>query len=112
MRKITNLKIKLFVLFAVALWAAAMYVFKIPCPFYALFHTPCLGCGMTRAVVSFIKFDFVEAFLHHYMVWSLPVLLLCFLYDGRLFKSKSANIILYAIIIAGFILNKVIRIIY
>lgn len=103
--KIKNAKEKLIIIIAVSAFALLMWAFKLPCVFKALFKIDCLGCGMTRAVISAFKFDFVSAFSHHKMFWSLPILTLCFLFDGKLFKNKFINITVLLLIGLGFLLN-------
>jgi len=48
------------------------------CPFYTLFHIPCAGCGMTRAIKAFLHFDLVAAFKHH-CLFPIPILWAVFL---------------------------------
>ncbi len=103
--KITNLKEKLIAIFAIVLVAVILWLLKVPCVFKALFNIECIGCGMTRAFLSAIKLDFVSAFSYHKMFWSLPVLVLYFLLDGKLFKNKVINITVLILIGIGFLLN-------
>ena len=74
---------------AVAVYAVILYISPVACPILDLFGVHCLGCGMSRAVISVLRFDFSAAFSYHLMFWSLPLLYLCFLRDGKLFKNKS-----------------------
>lgn len=60
---------------------------------------------MTRAVVSALNFDFVSAFQYHRMFWSLPIIGLYVLFDGKIFKKKFVNIGLLVVILVGFIVN-------
>ena len=103
--KITNLKEKLVAIVAVLVAAIILWLFKVPCIFKALFDIECIGCGMTRAFLSAMKLDFVSAFYYHKMFWSLPVLTLYFLFDGKLFKNKFINITVVLLIGLGFLLN-------
>lgn len=66
---------------------------------------------MTRAIISAIKLDFVTAFAFHSMFWSLPILILCFLYDGRLFNNRKLNSAVIAAIASGFLLNWIIELV-
>ncbi len=77
----------------------------VPCPFKLIFGIPCPLCGMTRAFVSLLKLDFSAAFEYNAMVWSLPILYLLFLFDGKIFKNKYANTAVLALISAGFVIN-------
>ncbi len=103
--KIKNLSEKLFVCAAIAFFALIMWLLKVPCIFKVLFKTECIGCGMTRALISAIKLDFFSAFSYHRMFWSLPILVLYFLFDGKLFKNKIINITVLVLIGIGFLLN-------
>ena len=102
---IKNLKQKLFISAIFILFAAILVLFKIPCIILYITNVPCLGCGMTRAIISALKLDFSSAFSYHSMFWSVPFLYAAFLFDGNLFKRKSANIIFYSIIGLGFVMN-------
>lgn len=102
-------KIILLAVFAVLIFAAQklgisciwLYVTKIPCP----------GCGITRACLAALRLDFAKAFSFNPMFWSVPVLLLYFFLDGRLFKSKAADIWLFCGICAGFLINWLIKLV-
>lgn len=107
--KIKNLKYKMFATVALFLIAGAMYLFEVPCIILALTNFPCPGCGMTRALFSALTLDIHTAFSHHAMFWSVPVLYLAMLFDGRLFPKKSANIFLYSAIAVGFLINWLVR---
>ena len=106
MRKIQNLKIKILATLIYGLIIiAGWFTVGIKCIFSLVLGIPCPFCGMTRAVVSVIKSDFTAAFSYHGMVWSLPILYLLFLYDGKLSESKHINIIVWSLLAAGFIIN-------
>ncbi len=105
MLKIKNLKFKLLVSIAVLLYAAVLYILPISCPILSITGIRCFGCGMTRALLAALRFDFATAFSYHMMFWSVPFLYVCFLYDGKLFKKKTLNTLLYVIILIGFIIN-------
>ena len=103
--KIKNLKGKLTDLLAIAAVVAAFYLLDLPCIFQALFQIPCPGCGMTRAYISLIRFDLPAAFAYHPMFWSVPVLILLYFTDGKLFRAKWLNRLLLIALSAGFFLN-------
>lgn len=102
MLKIPNWKDKLLVgvIFLVAL--VIMYVFKITCPMLQFLHIPCPGCGMTRAWIHALQFDFSAAFSYHGMFWSMPVLLLYYLYDGKLLPWRWVDRLILILIAIGF----------
>ena len=105
MPKLEQLKLKIGVTFAVLLFAVFLYLSPYSCIFLELFGIPCPGCGMTRALLAALEFDFQAAFSYHRMFWSLPILYLCFLFDGKLFPQKMPNVLLYVILGIGFLLN-------
>lgn len=102
---IKNLKTKLLVTSAIFCFAAVLYLFKIPCPIFNITGIRCFGCGMTHALTAMLKLDFAAAFKYHIMFWSVPILYLCFLKDGKLFKNKILNIAFYVSMSIGFVLN-------
>jgi len=79
------------------------------CPIYRIFHVECLSCGMTHALLSALKLDFRKAFLYHPMFWSVPVIALFILFEGKLFKRKALDIIFLVLILAGFIVQHVLK---
>lgn len=109
--KITNLKEKLKTLSILVVLVAAMYLLKIPCPLNRITGIPCPGCGMTRAYLSLLRLDFAAAFRFNPMFWSVPILLLLYLFDGRLFRQKWINMSLTVGILSGFIVCWIIRLI-
>lgn len=48
--------------------------FNYQCPFKRLLHIPCIGCGMTRAVVTIIHGNFLESFRYNLM--ALPLIII------------------------------------
>ena len=95
-----------------ALYLAAvtvLYLSPISCIFIELFGIRCIGCGMTRALLCALRFDFASAFNYHAMFWSVPVLFLYFLFDGNLFKNKAVNRAVFIVIAVGFIINWIVK---
>ena len=102
--KIPNVKEKLTACIIFAVVLAVMIALKIPCPINKFAGIPCPGCGMTRAWLSALRLDFADAFRMHGMFWSVPLLVLYYLTDGRIFGKKADTVVL-ALICAGFLLN-------
>lgn len=86
-------------------YLAVRWVLETKCLFALLLGIPCPFCGMTRAFVSVLKLDLQAAVSYHFMFWSLPILYLFFLYDGRIFKNKYINNGLWIALGTGFLLN-------
>lgn len=81
------------------------------CLFRNFTGIPCPGCGMTRAWLAALRFDFAEAFHHHSMFWSVPVLILFCLFDGRIFRSKWLNFGLLGFIALGVVINYIVMLV-
>ena len=111
MKRIKHLKNSLLL---TGIYAAILFVFwqlKIPCLFNRFLGFPCPGCGMTRAVLSAIKLDFAAAFSYHPMFWSIPVLYLYFLFNGKVFNKKTLDISILIFIAVGFLISWVAKLI-
>lgn len=111
MVKIKHLKEKILIGIAVIIGISIGKIMNIPCIFLWITGYECLGCGMTRALLSVLKFDFVSAFQYHGMFWSLPILGLYILFDGKLFKNKILNISVLVLIAVGFVINWVLNLV-
>ena len=105
MRKIRGLGEKIILLSLYAVIIALAFYLKLPCIWRFLFKVPCPGCGMTRAVYSVLCGDMAAAFSLHPMVFSLPLLFLYFLFDGRLFKKKQTDRLVLFAILTGFLVQ-------
>lgn len=99
------MKRKLISLALIFLIAVLMYVLGVSCLFKAAFHIPCPGCGITRAYLSLLRLDIRSAFRFNFMFWSVPLLIVSYLFDGTLLRSKSANTLVHALILFGFFAN-------
>ncbi len=109
--RITNLQIKLLGLLLVVLGAFLLDYFNIGCVWRFSFGIECPGCGMTRALLSLLKGDIMAAFSFHPMFWSLPVIFLYILFDGRIFKNNILNFTPLIAIGAGFAINFIVKLI-
>ena len=111
MRKIRDFKLKTLYLAIYAGIIGIGWLLKVPCFWQWLLHIACPGCGMTRACVAFLRGDFSAAFACHGMVWSLPLLLLLFLFDGQFFRRKWINIMTVSVLGIGFLINWIAKLI-
>ncbi len=102
---VSHLKQKLGLTLGYLLVVSVFFVLDLPCIFQWIFHIPCPGCGMTRALLAACRFDFSAAFSHHAMFWSLPILYAYFLLDHGIWNSKRANTVLLVGIAVGFLGN-------
>lgn len=48
------------------------------CPFFNLFHIPCVGCGITRSIKLIFKGEILESF--KYNILPIPLLFLILIY--------------------------------
>lgn len=88
-----------------ALCLGAYWALDLSCPVMALFHIPCPGCGMTRALKCLLRGDLAASFAMHPMLLTTPVLFLYYLKDGRLFGNKWIDHGLLAVILIGFLVH-------
>lgn len=103
--KINDFKTKIIVTVICLCAVVAFNYFGFTCIYMSQFNIPCPGCGMTRAFISAMKLDFAKALSYNFMFWSVPVLYLYFLFDGKLFKNKYLNNFILIFIGIGFITN-------
>lgn len=84
-------KAYIFYVFIALLYIAAAYIFDLPCPIKYFTGISCMGCGMTRACISALRFDFYSAFYYHPLWIVLPfAVLLMFMFRNR---KKPYNVI-------------------
>lgn len=105
MKKRPDWKQKLLTLGILTAAVLSMWLLRLPCIWKALLHIPCPGCGMTRAWVSLLELDFAAAFRYHPMFWSVPLVVILWLLDGKLFRRRFWNIGLCVVIFAGFMIH-------
>lgn len=103
--RVQNLRLKLVITIVLLAYVAVRVILDMPCPILHFIGIPCPGCGMTRALLSVLKLELASAFDFHYMFWSLPLLYLFFLCDGRLFKNKYVNMAVLTAMGVGFVCN-------
>ena len=82
-----------------------------PCLFRSITGIPCICCGMSRAWLAALQLNLADAFRHHPMFWSIPILLLLAFFDGRLFPGYLWNRILLILLPVGLLACYLIRIV-
>ncbi len=81
--------------------------YDISCVFLEITGIPCLGCGMTRAVLSIVRLDFVQAFKDNVVIFFMPYIGMYILFD---FKHRIHKVLLLMIVMIA-IVNWLIKII-
>lgn len=68
------------------------------CPIRETFGISCPGCGMTRAFLAVLQFDFVSAFEAHPLWFTMPVfaVLLVFFWAKKRHKALLATLYVFA----------------
>ena len=69
----------IFLIEGVVAWMLLNSKITIPCFFKTVTHIPCPGCGMTRAFIQIMKFNFVKAF--QYNILSIPLFFIILVFD-------------------------------
>lgn len=82
-----------FAVLTVVLFYAALQLLGITCPIKYLTGISCAGCGMTRAYLSLLHLDLVNAFYYHPLFWLPPFFLVLYL------KQTSIHTYIYRTII-------------
>lgn len=92
-----------FLICVLALYVFIVYITGIGCPLRYVTGIPCPTCGMTRAYLSFLSFDFKTAFYFHplfLLAFPFALLLVHFNLDTFLhMKRKPRNTILILMLI-------------
>lgn len=111
--KTFSFRFKISLLFIISLGVFLMWYFETGCLIQRFLGFPCLTCGMTRAAFAFINGNFSASFEYHPMLLSVPVLVIMFLFHEKLFhgKIRIPSICLLTLILCGFIVNYVIKLI-
>ncbi len=98
---------RIFPCLVIVLVFSVMNLFGIPCVYKTLFGVPCPGCGMSHAVIAAAHLDFQTAFSEHAMFWSMPLVFLLILTNGKLFGKKWLDLSVVIGIGVGFLANYV-----
>lgn len=98
-KRLKNLFFVATILFAVAIVYYLLCVnfpeFMLKCIFHELTGLKCPGCGITRMIVSFMKFDFIKGLKYNYFLgFTLPVIVFVVVYCCYLYVNdkKSSNL--------------------
>lgn len=108
MRRLKGLKGKLVVAVCVFSFCLFLRMTKTTCLIFKLTGIPCLGCGMTRAVLAILRMDFETALGYHPLVFLLPLIGAYYLLDGNIF-GKKADAVLLAVILLAFLVVWLLR---
>ena len=83
------------------------------CPFEIIFGIPCPSCGITRALLKFISFDFVNAFYYHPLFLLVPFIFIVIIYkDYKFFNKIYKNNYIWISLIIIFIVTFILRLVY
>lgn len=108
-----NIRYKLLILSILALIVVLVWHFEPGCLVERFIGIPCPSCGMTRAMFAFLNGDFKASLQYNPMLLSLPVLIIMFLFEDKLFhgKFRTISIITLVIIVLGFLVNYIFKLI-
>lgn len=110
-RKPIQLCKKLLLLGALCGLLALWVIGDLPCLFRHMTGIPCPGCGLSRAWLSALRLELSAAVHHHPMFWSIPVLAVYYLRDGRLFRNRKLNLWIFLLTAAGWLVSYIIRLV-
>lgn len=69
------------------------HVMGIGCPIKWLFGISCPGCGMTRAIMAAVQFQFKNAFYFHPLFWSMPLFAGLIFWEDKLPQKIRKSVI-------------------
>ena len=94
----------------VAAYGVLFYCLDIGCVFLRITGIPCPGCGMTRAAMALMEYNFASAFYYHPAIYILiPVVPFCIFAPKPYFGSKKRQnifIVVTACIVFGIYLYR------
>lgn len=96
------------------IYLAITYFFKIPnCLIKMFIGFPCPACGMTRAGVALLQFNFVEAFNYNPIIYLIPLItIVCIFKNTSIFKKLYDSKIFWIILIIIVLITYIIRLVY
>jgi hypothetical protein len=104
-RTIVEVLWKTAVLGGVVFLALARYFWGGECPVLQYWGIPCPSCGLTRAWLACISGDIAGAFGYHFMFPAVPILVLYFYRNGKVFPWRWVNRFVLGAIASGFVLK-------
>lgn len=69
----------------------SLHIFKASCPVVFVTGLPCPGCGMTRAVIAILRFDFAKAFELNPVSFPIVLFVIAFFFF-RYFIGKTPKV--------------------
>lgn len=111
MRKIKEFKNKISLTVFYIIILIMLSPLKITCFFKHFLGFECIGCGMTRAILSALRLDLRSAFMYHPMFWSIPILYVYFLFDGKVIGKRIPDLIVLLVILIGFVVNWILKLV-
>lgn len=87
-----------------------LHILNIGCPIRFITGISCAGCGMTRAWLSVLELNFLQAFHFHPLFWTVPVISFVYLVRKRISNRtlrfvKGITIILFTTVYIMRMLN-------
>lgn len=99
---IKNDRISKILSLVLAIAVLVIFYYLVGCPIRWISGITCPSCGMTRAAISLLKFDFASAFNYHPLIFILPIIAIIYCIRNHLTK-KTQTIFLFIFIALFFI---------
>jgi hypothetical protein len=107
----TNLRRNLLLALLICGLLLCWVLFQWPCVIRTVLGIPCPGCGLSRAWLAALRLDLSAAFSYHPLFWTIPLLGLYMLWDGKLFKNPWLNKLFPAVALGAYLLCYGIRLV-
>lgn len=90
---------------AILLFYIAIECIGITCPIKFLTGISCAGCGMSRAFIAALRFDFVSAFYFHPLFWLVIPAILLFIFRNKIPFFRIYFVLIIVIFIVVYLIR-------
>lgn len=94
-----NDKIKKSLIFVLSIAILVVFYYLVGCPIRWMTGVSCPSCGMTRAAMALLKFDFTAAFNYHPLVFLLPIVAIVYCFRKHLSKRTQSIFFVLCIVL-------------
>lgn len=78
---------KVYAMLVITAFYIVLHFFDIGCPIKYITGISCAGCGMTRAWLCVLHFDFSGAYYFHPLYWTIPFLIILYLIRNKIIRK-------------------------
>lgn len=94
-------------IFILSIIILVVFYYSVGCPIRWMTGVSCPSCGMTRAAMALLRFDFTAAYNYHPLIFILPIVAIVYFFRKRL--SKKAQTFFFVLFIALMLIVYILR---